>query len=352
MHKTYNYIIVGQGIAGSVLALSLLKANQTVLIIDEPFLSSSSRIAAGLYNPIVFKRLVESWKAEEFIPALNNFYLESEQLLGVNFHTKTRIVKLFVNDDEKKLWQKQSAKQNLSQWLDENIYLEPSFAGIPTPDGFSFVKQAGFINTSLFLDSTANYFKSKDVYLQEKFDHNALTISNDHILYKNIVCKNIIFCEGYRAMDNPLFENLPFKLTKGEVLEITCNGLAIDDTINKGAFMVPLGNHRYKIGATYQWDNLNEEATGLGKRELTTKLEKVLPMAYTIVNHQAGIRPTVIDRRPIIGMHSKYKNVYIFNGMGTKAVMMAPFLAMHFTNHLLHKQPLIAEVDINRFNKK
>lgn len=112
---------------------------------------------------------------------------------------------------------------------------------------------------------------------------------------------------------------------------------------------MPLGNQLFKVGATYEWDQLNDIPSEEGKFELTKKLNSIISSPYNIVSHDAGVRPSVIDRRPVIGAHPKHNNIYVFNGLGTKAVMLAPYFAKQFVNYLQNNTPLDKEVDINRF---
>ncbi len=94
---------------------------------------------------------------------------------------------------------------------------------------------------------------------------------------------------------------------------------------------------------------MSEQPTEKGKAFLITQLQKVLKVSFEIVEHQAGIRPTVNDRRPLIGLHPKYTAVGVFNGLGTKGVMLAPYFANQFFDFLENKIPLHKEVDIARF---
>lgn len=189
--------------------------------------------------------------------------------------------------------------------------------------------------------------------LEEKFDFSQLSVSENNISYKDLKVKKIIFCEGFKAIENPYFPKLPFKLTKGEILTIKLLGdkiIPTEKVVNKGVFILPLGNNTYKVGATYEWAELNEEATEKGKSELIEKLQKVIKTPFEIIDHQAGIRPTVNDRRPLLGFHSQHPQLAIFNGMGTKAVMLAPYFAKHFAEVLEGETSLDKEVDIARFS--
>jgi glycine/D-amino acid oxidase-like deaminating enzyme len=353
MNKQVDYIIAGRGIAGTVLAQTLMNRRKTVMIIDEPSLSSASKIAAGLYNPVVFKRLVKSWMADELIPVMDDFYHDCEQLLNEQFYFKKQIVKLFTEENEKAFWLKKTT-EDVGKYLSNVIHDEFLPGIVHNPLGASEVIAAGNLDTTKFLDAFKKYFQKHNCLAEEKFEHAQLAVSENSVSYKGITAGKIIFCEGYRATENPYFNNLPFKLTKGEILTIKLPGDAIipvEKVINKGVFILPLGNNIFKAGATYEWNELTEEPTEKGRIELSEKLQKVLGVPFEIIDHRAGIRPTVSDRRPLLGFHPQHPALAVFNGMGTKGVMLAPYFAKHFADVLENKIPLNKEVDIARFLK-
>lgn len=356
-----NYIIVGQGLAGTALAFTLLKNGKSVRIIDSQNFSKASRIAAGLYNPVVFKRLVKSWMADELIPFMDAFYAEKEQLLQTTFYFKKQIVKLFADEQEKALWLKKS-QDDVGKYLSADIGTPFFPNSINNPFGSASVIHAGNLDTSHFLKSSRNYFIKTEMLLDEAFDYKQLTINEHNVCYNNLSADKIIFCEGYRTTDNPYFSWLPFKLTKGETLTISLrqaqgtpqneerlNEIPFEKVVNKGVFILPVGDNIYKVGATYEWNDLTENTTEKGKAELVEKLQKVLNVPFNIIDHQAGVRPTVIDRRPILGLHPKHPSIGVFNGLGTKGVMLAPYFAQHFYEFLEQKTLLNKEVDILRF---
>lgn len=353
MNKRYNYIIVGQGIAGTVLAYTLQEEGKTVLIIDEGLENSTSTIAAGLYNPVVFKRLVKSWMADELIPFMDTFYTNKEQLLNELFYHKKQIVKLFADDKEKHFWLKKTDEEvgsYLSKDIDNYFLTEL----IESPFGAAAVSSAGNLDTRIFLNASRAYFQKNQCLLQEKFDPGDLSISEKGVSYRNIDADKLIFCDGHRAVNNSYFNWLPFKLTKGELLTIKLSPETVipdNKVINKGVFILPLGNSLYKVGATYEWEDLTVQPTEKGKAELIGKLQKVLRVPFEVIDHQAGIRPTVSDRRPLIGLHPEHDVLGVFNGMGTKGVMLAPYFAKQFCLFLHQGKPLPDEVNSNRFRK-
>lgn len=339
-----DFIIVGQGIAGSVLALELIKRGKSVIVIDDASLSTSSRVAAGIWNPVVFKRLTKSWMIDELTPCLNEFYSSAEKTLDVKFLEERKIAKLFTEEQEINLWKKK-VTEDMHDYLSEEI-LEMHE---PTSSKYAIVKQAGNLDTVTFLNATAQYLKTKDSYLEEAFNHDGLKLNPTGVSYNNITATEIIFCEGHLVKNNPHFNYIPFKPAKGDVLTISCKQLDIDFILNKGMFIMPLGNQLFKCGATYNWQDLTDVPNPAGKEELITKLKKIIPYEFEVIKHEAGVRPSVVDRRPVIGTHPTYPQLKIFNGLGTKAVMLAPFFAKQLCDYLIEGKDLNEEVDVKRF---
>ncbi len=350
MDRNVDFIIVGQGIAGSVLAQTLILKGKKVLVIDDQKLSQTSRIAAGLYNPVVFKRLVKSWLADELISCMDQFYPEAESILKGSFYFKKRIIKLFTEENEKALWIKKQSEE-VGKYLSPDIFEEFLPELLMDTLGASEVIHAGNIDAKVYLELFRNYLKEKNVLLEEEFDSLQFSIAEKTVRYKSTTAHKIIFCEGHKSVSNPYFSYLPFKLTKGEILTVRIPALGNQDAvINKGVFILPLGDQLYKVGATYEWNELTENTTEKGRAELVHKLEKVLRVPFEVRDHQAGIRPTVSDRRPLIGLHPDHPQIGIFNGMGTKGMMLAPYFAEQFARFLEKGTPIHPEADIARFS--
>ncbi|MBA2613134.1 MAG: FAD-binding oxidoreductase [Bacteroidetes bacterium] len=344
-----DFIIVGRGLAASVIAHTLLEEKRSFKIIGNQNLSSCSKVAAGIWNPIVFKRLTKSWLANELIVYLNEFYSNCERRLDKKLITQRSIIRSFVEEQEKKLWLNKASLE-LSEFLDDTLRDDNSLdlLNCKISKQVGLVKQSGNLNVIEFLNATDHFFKEH--LMDETFEHEQLKIDADHLSYKNVIAKNIIFCEGYLVKNNPFFNWVPLKPAKGEILEITAPDLKIKEHIlNKNGFIMGQSNGTFKVGATYEWTDLDEEKTQKGFHELEEKLAQLINCNYTITRQQAGIRPSSSDRRPIIGAHPGYNNLFIFNGLGTKGVMLAPYFAKKFVNFYLQKEALPTEVNVVRF---
>jgi len=191
-----------------------------------------------------------------------------------------------------------------------------------------------------------------DIFFEEKFDYNKIESQNNSLVYKQIKTSKIIFCEGWRSCFNPYFSDLPHEAAKGELLIIRIPKIQLNKMIKSGVFVVPIGDEKYWVGSTYEWDNLNDTSTGSARINLIKRLEKVLEVPYEILEHHAAVRPVFKHRRPVIGMHSEHQQLGIFNGLGTKGASIAPFWAAHFSQHLCEGTPLDKEVDVQILNKQ
>lgn len=346
--QVFDFIIVGHGLAGAVLAIHLIRAGYKICVIDEPTLSGSSKVAAGIWNPVVFKRLTKSWMADDLIPELVEFYTRFEQETKKSLINHRFILKPFAEEQERALWRKKSELENL--FLGKELYDNLRINSQVNVSSYARVLRAGNLDIISFLEASKNYIQLTQDFISEKFDYHFLEVSPSHVRYKEYQARSIIFAEGYLVSQNPYFDWIPMKPAKGEVLTVSCDDLRLDnDILNKGIFIMPLGNNLFKIGATYEWGELNDHPTDKAQNELQEKLSALIKVPFKVIKHEAGVRPSVVDRRPVIGHHPSYQNLFIFNGFGTKAVMLAPYFAKHFVQYLKDKSGLNPEVDVKRF---
>ena len=343
-----QFLIVGQGIAGSLLAYEMYKAGMNFTIISNPEIKKASDVAAGMYNPMVFKRLTKSWMVDQVLPVMTNSYQRLEEELGEQFLFPMDIVKPLL-EDEGKMWEKRIFDGDFSEYMEDKN--EGSlFSGLKNFSLYGKVTKSGHVDLAKLLSKLRDFFMDKDLLIEANFEYKDLGFINGNITWQGITARTIVFCEGYHGAKNPYFKNIAFKPTKGELLEIECKDLPENNIINKNLFVLPVGNHRFKVGATYDWKDQNEELTTEAKTDLLSRLDKIIDVPYTVHNHWAGVRPTISDRRPVLGVHPHHEGIAIFNGLGTKGVMLAPYFAKEMVQFLLFKNyPLDKEVDIRRF---
>lgn len=329
----FNQLIIGQGLAGSLLAYQLMRQNQSVMVVDDGLKYTSSRVAAGMFTPISGKRMVKSWKVDELFPIMQETYLELEKLLDESFLNNQNIQLSFSSIKEQ--------NDFYSALTDKiNKYVVPEeitpHNGINAPFGAVEIKQSGWLNTVKFLDAIRKYLQEKNCFMQKEFFANDLVFENEKWQYQSHSFDSVIFCQGYRNKYNSYFAHIPVIDNKGDVFTVTTDVLDDKKIYKRGCYAVQLEQGIYKVGSTFKWDNDNTTPTKAGFDELNEKTEALINGAYQVIDHYVGIRPTTKDRRPILGKHTQHKNMYVFNGLGTKGVLLAPHFSKVMADYILH----------------
>ena len=344
-----DYIIVGLGLAGLSFAEQLIAAKKSFIVFEDNS-QTSSLVAGGVYNPVILKRFTPVWNAKSQLEIAMPLYESLEKRFNQHFDDKFSTRKVFKSIEDQNNWFIASDKPKLSEFMNPNIINE-KVAGIHGDFGFGEVYQTGRLNTPELVATYRDYLAKLDCILFESFDYSSIQFNQERVNYKDIDAGRIVFCEGYGLKSNPFFNKLPLNGTKGETITIHAPELKIDFLVKSTIFVLPLENDLYKIGATFNWTDKTSKPTKEGRAELIEKLDKVISVPYTIVDQNAGVRPTVKDRRPLVGIHPEHRQLAVLNGMGTRGVMIAPSMAKELYEHLEHGEPLDLEVDIKRYAK-
>ena len=353
MKKKPEILIIGQGLAGSCLALQLEMKGVNFHVLDRGTECSSSVVAPGIVNPIVFKRLTKSWMVDTLLDKLAVFYEEAGKLLNESkpFYEKQPILKLFSSQKEQNDWEIKSEDRLFRQHLGKVVLPKELPSYINTSFGGGVVVSSGRLDVPRFLLSVRNYLEKVRKLTNTLVDPFYIRPKETSVEYLGKEYDYVVFCEGAAVKDNPYFQWLPFKPAKGEIMKIRCEQVDVPYILNKNGFVLPLGEGCFKVGATYEWEDLSHKTTEKGKGELQKKLETMLSVEYEVMGYDTGIRPAVKDRRPVLGKHPVHEKIAIFNGMGTKGVMLAPYFSNIMAGYLIGGNPLPKEVDVKRFKK-
>ena len=344
-----DYFIVGCGLAGIAFCETAAKHNKSFIVLNDAS-QNSSQIAAGLYNPVILKRFSQVWHAQEQLTLLKVFYADIEKKLNIKIDYQLPIYRKLFSIEEQNNWFLALDKPKIGTFLAPKL-MQKNNPFLNAKFGFGEVLQTGFVDTKHLLDCYQNYLEQNKQYLADRFDYDLLQQHENYIHYKHIKAKHIIFAEGFGVRFNPFFNYLPLDGTKGEILVIKAKDLNLKEIINSSIYVIPIGNNLYKVGATYNWDDKTAQPTATGKSELLRNLKNLISCDFEVINHLAGIRPTVKDRRPLVGTHPKFKNYHILNGLGTRGVMLAPEMALSLYQLIEKQIPLDIHIDIKRFAK-
>jgi glycine/D-amino acid oxidase-like deaminating enzyme len=342
-----DYIVVGLGLAG-LSFVSVLEENEQSFLVFEDGSQSSSLVAGGIYNPVQLKRFKPVWQAGKQLEAALPRYQRWAQKFQKTYDHKFDIYRVFASISEQNNWFSALDHPSLAAYMDPKI-IRSAPEGLQADHGFGRVQHSGRIDTASLLGDLKHYLKATKKIQGTAFEHRSVVLKASGLSYKGIVAKYLVFCEGCGLLQNPFFNALPLNGVKGETLTIHAPQLRIDFMVKSSLFVVPLGNHFFKVGATFNRVDASAFPTEEGRTELQEKLACFLKVPYRIIEHSAGIRPTVKDRRPLVGVHPKHPQLALLNGLGARGVMIAPKMAQELYDHLSQNVPLNKEIDLKRF---
>lgn len=348
--KDVDYIIVGLGLAGIAFCEECERNGKSFVVIDKGD-EGASRIAAGLYNPIILKRYSLPWKSIEQFDLAIPYFKALEKKLGVSFMKDMPVRKVFQSTEDQNNWFTASDKIDLERFVKPSI-VKKDHAYIDAPFHYGEVQETGRVDIKKLQVYYEKYLISKSAFAKAVFEYDDIKLDGASVVYGDYKARSIVFAEGFGVKRNPYFNRLPLVGNKGEYVIIKAPTLLLNAALKSSFFIVPLGDDLYKVGATYNWVDKDWKSTEEARTELLLKLDGILTAPYEVVAQEAGMRPTTGDRRPLLGRHPKFRQLAVLNGLGTRGVMASPLLAKFLFQFLENNVPLPEEIDIMRFPKK
>lgn len=394
-----HFVIIGAGLAGTMLAARLLAEKQRVTLIDDEQSETASRLAAGMFNVITGKFAKKTWLATDLLQALNDFFALPEFAELARFFHPIPIYRPFSDIGEYNRWLGQMAETDFQELIrfQEQGMMEDC---IHNPLGGIFIDQCGWLDMVNFIAALKNilikeqslsyisanispehidlltkkiYVEGKDKkYLSDGNILDGMTIEKGEIppspelfpstslreQYSNSLTRQaidfdeLVFCQGHAISQHPLWE-IPLTPNKGQVLKIYAPDLHIPFIISEKIYILPIGDGYFTVGATYEWSYDSPTPTSTGLAELTASLDEILKVKYEIITHRAAIRPATHDRRPVLGTHPKQPHLHVFTGFGTKGVLLSPYFSQVMADYLMGKITQIPkECDVLRYYRK
>ena len=316
-------LIVGQGLAGTLLAWEFERAGIAFEIADGGHAAAASRIAAGIINPITGQRLVKSWKVDTLLPLARESYRAFEQELGVPVWREMRVRRLYLNDTERRVFAEKRARGDLA-----------NYAGASDHEGF-WIEGAAHVDVATLIHAARARWVSAGVLREERVDFGTVTHAYERV----------IDCTG---SENVSFEFVPWQYSKGECLTVTIDGLAPDVVLNRGHWMVPVGTGVAKVGATHSPGRRDLSVTPEARANLEAGVGGMSSKPFSVTDQHAGIRTYLGDKRPVVGLHPHNPRLGLLNGLGAKGTLFAPALARQWVHHLREGVPFDSDVDVSR----
>ncbi len=345
-----DFLLVGHGLAGATLAYVLRERGHRVLVYDPGQANSASNVAAGLMNPVAGKRFALSWRAAELLPAAVAFYRQLEQRYGQSFFTAAPIFKIFGSPEEQHHVLARSAEQPWGDFVAAIATTDPGLPGVHAPHGGAWLQHGGHVAVRELLAALAAEGLRDGWLYRAAFDWRQLAFGPGGATYAGQVrARYVVCCEGAAAVRNPYFSWLPLTPNQGEVLDVECDDLSAAQVLNRGAYVVPLGEGRFRVGATYRWPPFAPGITAVAREELAARLTVITDLPFAVVEQRAGVRPAVRDRRPLIGPHPTVPSLSFCGGYGSKGVMLAPRLATLLADWLVGQAEIWPDISLERY---
>lgn len=354
LHLKTDYLIIGQGLAGTLMAHFLLEAGQRVHLIDDNYPRAATKAAAGIINPVTGRRYVKSWRIDQLIPKARQTYQTLEKKFNIQIYHTRPVLRALFNNREVNDWQARAFDPEYQTYLVPKSQVDIENYQQYTTPAFDYgeLREGAQVEIGTLAAHYRQWFINQNLLTEEAFDYDHLSFQKDSVNYRGIQARFLIFCEGAKSKTNPYFSYLPYEGDKGEALITSIPAANFQKILKHRLFIVPLADGRYWVGSTTNNSYTDDLPTEKGKQYLIEKLKNLLECPFSLEEHRAAIRPAIKDRRPLLGSHPDHPQLFIFNGLGTKGASLGPYWAQHLADVLTRGLPIDPEVNIKRFELK
>lgn len=344
-----DFLIIGQGICGTMLSWNLMRAGKTVMVVDESKPYTASKVASGVINPVTGRRIVRTWEIDTIMPFAVKAYRQLETELDVSLIRQCNILDFHPTPQMMLAFQERLIEEKEYLRIPEQTELLKEYFNFDF--GVGEINPCWLIDLHTLLDYWRVRLKTANALLEKHFDWKDCRIGEDGISYGDLHASAIICCEGAAGFQNPYFQLLPYAPNKGQAIIAEIKDLPTTNIYKQGINLVPWKNNQWWIGSTYEWNFTDTYPSPDFRQKIDAYLQHWLKLPYTILDHIAAERPANMERRPFVGMHPVHSAIGLFNGMGTKACSLAPYFAQQFTAALVNNEAIMPAADVRRFSR-
>lgn len=349
-----DILILGQGLAGTLLGWTLERAGVPFTIVDPGHERAASAVAAGIVNPITGRRLVKSWRIDVLLPLARATYSEIEAELGIRLWHELRIHRLFAEDRERRVFAQKRVSGELTP-----------FIGSGDDTGF-WIAQAARVDLPQLLARMRTRWLARGILRERAADARTESLRHDLV----IDCTGLAAIRSAKSVGAPAdatavfrvgaadpappsaahpWSAVPWEFSRGEMIEIAVEGLDPGVILNRGHWVLPVAEGRAWIGATHEPGVVDAVTTAAARAALERSAREIIGRPISVIVQRAGIRVNLPDKRAVAGRHPEHSRVGLINGLGAKGVLLAPFLARQWLNHLTEGVAFDPEIAVTRF---
>lgn len=348
--KRYDFLIVGLGLAGGLLAWRLWQRGANILVVDRGG-SNASLVAAGLMSAVTGKRWSKTPGIESLLPEAKTTYAHLETELEIKLWYSHRLLRLYGSTPERELARRRVQTPDYQEFLGREQASGEAGFGLADPFGSRWILNTAQLQTQPLLTRLRDWLRQRDAYLQSPMDYHDLKPTPQGVAWQQVHAREVIFCEGWHVIHNPWFCWLPWQPSHGEILTLEGKTSLPPFPVNRGIWMLPQGEYQCRVGATYDWHSLHEMPTDKGVAHLQTAFQALFqhPPRVEVIAKTAGVRPNTLDHRPILGRHPHFPQLILYNGLGSKGSLYAPNCSQVLADHLCQDIPIPSPLSIERY---
>lgn len=361
MNETFDYAILGAGLAGLSLADALSSAGLSVIVLDT---SSPGAGASGtpgaLVNLATGRRGTRVWRAESCYRALLGSLKKAATHASAPFHVHRGVLRPALSEKmAAKMWEqyrKTDWNPSRCRWLDR-AEIQRRHPGIGCVGGGLWLPAGMAVEGGAYLAALAAGLRGERVRIVEGAEYE-LSPGDGRWRIRNgnetLGCRRIVFATGYAMTSHPLWDFLPLKSVKGQVAQFECDrDLDFHHSVSSLGYIARLGHpRRFVMGSTYEHDFKHRDPDEQGEAYLRKRLRRTLPKLESrsrLVKGWAGVRVTTPDRKPVLGAHPHREGLYCYTALGSKGMLYSRYLAECLAARVEKGEPLPQAVDIRRF---
>lgn len=351
MESHYDYLVVGLGIAGIALWRELEKRGHSFVVADAGDKAAASRVAPGVVNPLAGKRLNPSWMVDEQLPAALECYRELSKLFGETLLHELPIIRIIKDPVQREYFDKRKTQANAQRWIGREFAPGRWPTLLKDQLGSFEASASGYLDVARACTFAHDRLLAEGLLIDARVNEADLENKEDGVHWRGMVFNRVIFCEGWLGADNPFFKNVPFKPAKGEMLTLVGKTPLSDfprAIVNRGKWILPMPDGTFRAGSSYSWDKFDGTPTDAGRETIMSMLHEFVNAEFEVTDQKAGVRPIVKDYRPVLGRSKACERICIMNGLGSKGVLAAPWLAGKLLDNLENGEEL-GEMDVARF---